>query len=583
MQPSKQQRWQERCAVEPVDIPLWSRQLECPELICQLLSQRQITTLEEARAFLDASLSHMPDPALLSGVETAVERLVQAIRQREMIAVHGDYDVDGISGTALLTQCLRWFGGCVEYHIPLRMRDGYGLSDVALREAANQGVRLVVSVDCGISAHDEARLAAELGMDLIITDHHQPPATLPPALCAINPALADCSYPDKRLSGVGVAFMVMVALRTRLRQLELLPQPEPDLRYALDLVALGTVADLVPLQGVNRALVASGLRLISQRPRSGLAALIKVAEVRQISSGVVGYQLAPRLNAAGRLEDAALGVQLLLDECSSTALAVAGQLNEFNQQRREIEKKVFDQAVERIRSELSDDNRTIVLADERWHAGVIGIVASRLVERFHRPTVLISLAEGQGKGSARSIRGFHLHQAFSACQEPLQGFGGHEFAAGLTIEADKIDHFSRLFEQYARQHLHHDDLVAVRQYDAELYLQDIDMDLYHSLQRMAPFGAGNSEPVFVARNLHVQRPSRVAQKHVRFTVQQDGYSVPCIAFNMVERMAELTAQPIDLMFQITLNTWRGEETLQLQVKDFRAAQSDGDASVIVLG
>nr|WP_320116328.1 single-stranded-DNA-specific exonuclease RecJ [uncultured Desulfuromonas sp.] len=573
MQPFQQRSWQERKSTEAVDLPQWSARLGCAPLVCQLLTQRGISSLEEAQTFLTASLSQLPDPMALSGMGKAVDRLVQAIEADEPIAVHGDYDVDGISGTALLTQCLRWFGVKVSYHIPLRMRDGYGLSELALRRTLEQGIRLVLSVDCGISAHGEAQLAAELGMDLIITDHHQPPETLPVALSCINPWLPDCPYPDKRLSGVGVAFMVMIALRARLRERGRLPEPEPDLRYVLDLVALGTVADLVPLQGVNRALVNSGLRLMVQQPRVGLAALVKVAEVRAITAGVVGYQLAPRLNAAGRLEDATLGVDLLLDEGADSAMPVAEQLNQFNQQRRQIEQQVLEQAIERIERDLADTALTIVLADERWHAGVIGIVASRLVERYHRPTVLIALEEGLGKGSARSIKGFHLYQAFEACQEPLAAFGGHEFAAGLSIEAEQVACFAELFEGYAQSHLDPDMRGAVREYDAELILEEIDEALYHQLQTLAPFGVGNPEPVFVVRRVHIQRPSCVAEKHVRFSLQQDGYSLPCIAFGMAERKAEFSGQTVDVLFQIGMNSWRGQQNLQLIVKDIMAAQS----------
>ncbi|EAT16448.1 single-stranded-DNA-specific exonuclease RecJ [Desulfuromonas acetoxidans] len=575
MQPSQQRSWKERQSAKPVDWQQWSARLGCAPLVCQLLSQRGISTLEEAQAFLTASLSQLPDPMALRGMESAVDRLVQAVKAGEPIAVHGDYDVDGISGTALLTQCLRWFGVNVTYHIPLRMRDGYGLSEVALRRTLEQGIRLVVSVDCGISAHAEAQLAADLGIELIITDHHQPPETLPVSLSCINPWLPDCSYPDKRLSGVGVAFMVMIALRARLRETGNLPDPEPDLRYVLDLVALGTVADLVPLQGVNRALVSSGLRLMAQQPRVGLAALVKVAEVRAVTAGVVGYQLAPRLNAAGRLEDATLGVDLLLDEVSQSAMPVAEQLNQFNHQRRQIEQQVLDQAIERIERDLTDDALTIVLADERWHAGVIGIVASRLVERYHRPTVLIALEEGQGKGSARSIKGFHLYQAFEACQEPLSGFGGHEFAAGLSIDAACVSRFTEQFERYAQSHLNPVMLGAVREYDAELVLEEIDETLYDELQALAPFGMGNPEPVFVVRQVHVHRPSCVAEKHLRFSLQQDGYSVPCIAFGMAQRQDEVVGQAVDVLFQVGMNTWRGQKSLQLIVKDIMPSHVEG--------
>ncbi|MCD6527079.1 MAG: single-stranded-DNA-specific exonuclease RecJ [Desulfuromonas sp.] len=569
MQPSRGRRWLER-TVTQTDISGWSEQLQLDELVCRLLTLRGVDSLASAEQYLSATLSSLPDPGLLRGVDVAVKRLSVAIANAERIAVHGDYDVDGISGTALLCQCLRWFGATVDYHIPLRMRDGYGLSAAALRQAAADGVAVVVSVDCGISAVNEAALAAELGLDLIITDHHQPPETLPSAVSCVNPWLPDCDYPDKRLSGVGVAFMVMIALRAQLRREGRLPSPEPDLRYVLDLVALGTVADLVPLQGVNRLLVQAGLRLLDQQPRPGVQALKQVADVNSVSAGVVGFKLAPRLNAAGRLEDAAMGVELLLSESAHEAQALAEQLNQFNRQRQSIEKEVFDQAVERIENELVDDALTIVLADERWHAGVIGIVASRLVECYQRPTVLIALDDGNGKGSARSIRGFHLYQAFDACSSLLRGFGGHEYAAGLTMDAVQLPAFAQQFEHYAQQHLTVDDLVTLRHYDAELPLQDIDRMLYDSLQAMAPYGMGNPEPLFVGRQVHIQQLAVIAEKHLRFTAQQDGYSMPCIAFGMAERMDELTGE-VDLMFQLSLNCWRDRETLQLNIKDFAAS------------
>lgn len=569
MQPTSQRLWRPKKTVIPIDTPRWAQQLGISELVCQLLAQRGVTDLDAAGVFLSGTLAALPDPFLLDGMTAAVQRLVAAISAGETIAVHGDYDVDGITATALLCEALSWFGAVVEYHIPLRTRDGYGLSEQAIRRAAQSGVQLIVSVDCGISALLEADLAAQLGIDLIITDHHQPLDRLPVAVARINPWLAACRYPDKKLSGVGVAFMLSLALRSALRHSGHLAVPEPDVRYLLDLVAMGTIADLVPLSGINRILVKAGLRLLERGQRPGVVALKQIADVKQVSAGAVGFKLAPRLNAAGRLEDAALGVELLLCQDSRQATQMASQLNDFNQQRQTIEQQVLDQAIERISKELAQEQFTIVLADERWHAGVIGIVASRLVERFHRPTVLIAIDHGVGKGSARSIAGFHLFKSFQHCAALLGGFGGHEFAAGLSIDPQRVPEFAQSFEQYARQRLSAPDLVALRNYDAEVLLHHLDRTFYDELQALAPFGAGNPEPLLLCRGVEVFQPTVVGTKHVRFVVRQAGVSHPCIAFSFGDRLAEFDGE-VDVLFQLTLNSWRDRETLQLNIKDIRA-------------
>ncbi|MDY0190486.1 MAG: single-stranded-DNA-specific exonuclease RecJ [Desulfuromonas sp.] len=571
MQPATQRFWYEKESTVACDTSAWVAELNISPFICHLLCQRSISSLEAATVFLRGTLADLPDPMLLCGMELALARIVKVITAGEKIAIHGDYDVDGITGTALLTAALTQFGAKVDYHIPLRLRDGYGLSETALKQAAEEGITLIISVDCGISALAEADQAAALGLDLIITDHHQPLTTLPRAVTCINPWLSASRYPFKQLSGVGVAFMLIIALRARLRSMEKLPQPEPDIRYLLDLVAMGTIADIVPLHGVNRILVKSGLRLLEQGRRVGVRALKEVADVKRMSAGAVGFKLAPRLNAAGRLEDAALGVRLLLSEDSAVAATIASQVNSFNSQRQKIEAQVLSQALEMVVGNLPDEQYTIVLADERWHSGVIGIVASRLVEMFHRPTVLIALEGDRGKGSARSIRGFHLFNGFQHCGDYLSGFGGHEYAAGLSIKAANIDDFSAAFEQYARATLSAADLQPIRNYDAELLLQDIDRDLMDEINALEPFGAGNPQPLLLCCNVKIQKAGVVGEKHLRFTVQQDGYSHPAIAFGMAERIDELSGA-VDILFNLSLNVWRERETLQLQVKDFRPAQ-----------
>jgi len=570
--------------MNPVSARIWSLRKDLPLLdnrsadlaqtlainpiIAQLLLLRDVDTAEKAREFLSARLSSLPDPSLLPDMELACQRIYQALQQNERIAIHGDYDVDGITGCTLLVEVLRALGADVEYHIPLRMKDGYGLSADAMHQSAVTGCRLAISVDCGVSALVEADLAQELGIDLIITDHHQPPETLPHCLALINPHLPNNQFPWTDLSGVGVAFFLLAGLRRCLRDNNyFVNRTEPDLRHSLDLVALGTIADIVPLGGVNRMLVRTGLELLENGSRPGIAALKKVADVKKVTSGTVGFRLAPRLNAVGRLEDATLGVQLLLGTENEETTALAGMLDEFNRDRQKIEQQTLDQALAMLDSE-EDDRYTIVLACEDWHSGVIGIVASRLVERYNRPTVLIALESGKpGKGSARSISGFHLFNAFNACSEHFCGFGGHAMAAGLSIDADNIAAFRDQFEQEARQQLSQNDLIPVSHHDGEICLDQLSLPLLDQIDQINPFGMGNPQPAFVSRVCQVYNPRILVEKHLKFEVEQSGMRVDCIAFGQAEQFDRLNGS-IDILYRPGINEWRGNKTLQLQIVDF---------------
>jgi single-stranded-DNA-specific exonuclease len=544
------------------------RALNISSLVARTLFFRDIKSAEEGRNFLDPRLSSLPDPFLLAGMAEAVDRLVLAIERAEPIAVHGDYDVDGITGTALLVETLCAFGGIAEYFIPLRLIDGYGLSSEALKRAAASGIKVVLSVDCGVSAVEEARLASELGLDLIITDHHHPPENLPAVLALVNPHQPGCRFPFHELAGVGVAFFLLGALRKALRERgAFASREEPDLRMGLDLVALGTIADIVPLKGINRSLVKTGLSVLNSGQRPGIRALKKVAAVEEVNCGAVGFRLAPRLNAAGRLEDAGKGVDLLLDPSTESALETARLLDGFNRERQRIEQETLAQALEKL-EEKEEDLKSIVLADERWHPGVIGIVASRLVERYQRPTVLIALENGEGKGSARSIGGFHLFRALQACRGHLAGFGGHEFAAGLTVEAAKVESFVSSFEEVAKTWLNEEDLIPKLAYDGEVLLEELSLETVRELSSLAPFGPGNPEPAFVAAGLRAQQIRPVGDDHLRFTIRQGGYSLPCIAFGMASRRPELEGE-VDLLFSPGVNAWRGRESVQLRVRDIR--------------
>lgn len=568
MKPIAQKKWRLRADEPgPSQVAHLAQELGVQSLTARALLLRGVGSADQSREFLHARLAALPDPDLLPDMAIACSRLEQALLRSEKIAVHGDYDVDGITGTTLLVETLRNLGGQVEYHIPLRMRDGYGLSADAIRQAHENGCELIISVDCGVSAHAEADLASEFGIDLIITDHHQPPDELPTCLALINPHLSANRFPWRDLAGVGVAFFLLVGLRRRLRENGYFTHhPEPDLRQGLDLVALGTIADIVPLGGVNRILVRAGLQRLEQGTRPGIAALKKVAEVTQISCGVVGYRLAPRLNAAGRLEDAALGVKLLLGDDVEELRDLAELLDDFNRDRQQIEKQTLEQAIELLEQQEEADRFSIVLADERWHSGVIGIVASRLVERYHRPTVLIALENGQGKGSCRSINRFHLYQALQHCSGSLSGFGGHAMAAGLSLEENSLDAFRNAFEQVAQENLTVADLTPVISHDGDCRLRDLSMPQVIELETLNPFGAGNPQPTFCCKGCQVFSPRILGEKHLKFDIEQDGVRLGCIAFGMAEKYAQLSGS-VDLLFRPGINSWRGQDSVQLQVVD----------------
>ena len=569
MKPVSVRRWLPRGVDPSADVvEALMRELGIRRLPARLLAARGLAGTTAAD-FLSGRLADLPDPLLLPDMATAAARLAAAIIAGEPIAVHGDYDVDGISGTALLVQGLRDCGAQVDYHLPLRLKDGYGLSAAALRAAAAAGVKVVVSVDCGVSAHDEAELAAVLGLALIVTDHHQPPERLPRALAVVNPQRADSAFPYRDLAGVGVAFFLLAAVRRTLRERDwFATRREPDLRTVLDLVALGTIADLVPLQGVNRTLTGTGLKLLDSGSRPGIQALKEVAGVRQVNCGTVGFQLAPRLNAAGRLEDAARGVELLLETDRARALETARLLDGFNRERQQIEQATFAEAAA-MAAQLPDEHtHALVLASEDWHPGVIGIVASRLVERFYRPTLLIALDGEGGRGSGRSIRGLHLYRALQECAEHLQAFGGHEMAAGLSLARDRVSGFARAFEASARAALSVDELIPVLSFDSVELLAALDHQEVAALEGLAPFGMGNPEPVVLVERVRARQLQPLGQGHLRFIAGQGGDTLPAIAFGMAARLEEFQGD-LDLLVSPQINRYNGRETVQLRVRDVR--------------
>lgn len=538
----------------------------------RILATRGFEDGETVRQFMNPSLAGMLDPLLLTDMTAAVERLLTARKRQEQVYIYGDYDVDGVTATALLVSGLSALGVRTGYHIPHRMDDGYGLNREALHSIKEQGAALCISVDCGVTALEEACYCREIGLDLIVTDHHQPLPELPDALAVINPHRLDCAYPFKALAGVGVAFNLLVAFRSKLREQGLFGDNGPDLRQWLDLVALGTVADLVPLTGQNRLLVASGLQRMGNGVRIGLAALKQVSGVTgSVNAGQVGFRLAPRLNAAGRLESAVPGVELLLTDDPRYAGQLAAELDSANAERQAVERRITEQAIMMVEQSGNVAHRSsIVLASKDWHPGVVGIVASRLVERYHRPTILVALQEdGSAKGSGRSISGFHLLEALHDCAPWLTRYGGHRAAAGVSLAVERFEEFAAAFERAAADRLDHELLTPQLLLDLELEPKELTIGLVSELQRLAPFGFGNPEPLVCLKQLRVMDKKVVGKDHLRLKLGRDQRHFTAIAWRMAD-------QPVPELVDVAgipeIDTWGVGERLQLRVKAFREAE-----------
>lgn len=544
-------------------------------LVAQVLVLRNVTTESEADLFLKGGLNRLPDPFQMKGMDKAVSRIIEAMASGQSIGITGDFDSDGQTGTALLVQFFRMVKCPVEFFIPHRENDGYGISADALRDFANRGIQVVISVDCGISAIEEARVARELGISLCVTDHHQPPEQLPEAYAIINPHQPGCTFPFKDLAGVGVAFYLAAGIRKALRVRGWFEgREQPDIRELLDLAAIGTIADLVPLHGLNRLLVQAGLKKIEENGRIGLAALRDVAGIEKVSCGTIAFGVGPRINAVGRLEDATLGVQLMLCDNPDEARRIATHMNDLNRERQDIEKAMLEKAVARIEAgEVGE--RTIVLDSEDFVAGVQGIVASNIVELYHRPTVMISLKDGIGKASARSISGFHLFESLGCCEYLLEKYGGHAGAAGLSIREENIPEFARVFDELAIAGLSEQDMVPKLKYDSEVDLGLLDLSLVDSLQKLAPFGMGCPSPAFVCRGAtcHDVQVIGKQKNHLRFKAGFGQGTIQAIAFGMAEAAEGLEGSRVDLLFAPSVNEWRGNRTVQLEIKDMR--RSDG--------
>ena len=544
-------------------------ELSLPEPICRLLAARGHTPVETAKRYLRPRLEQLLPPEQLLDLGRAVERLARAVRGGETILVHGDYDVDGMSSSALLTRAIRALGGIVVPFIPQRLVDGYDLGDAGVQAARAAGATVVVTCDCGTSALAAVSALQQAGIDVIISDHHLPGGALPNAFAVLNPKRPGCTSEDKDLAAVGVAFKLALALTRALGGNE-------NVVYGmLDLVALATIADIAPLRGENRVFARYGLRMLSETKNVGLRALIRSAglENKPLTAGRIGFILAPRLNAVGRLGHALRGVELLLATSEHHANSIARELEELNAKRQDIDRAVLEQARQRVLHMNLDETYGIVLAEDGWHPGVIGIVASRIVEEFGRPTVLIGLEGDAGKGSGRSISRFDLHAGIGRCAHLLERFGGHRSAAGVTIARDRVEAFAQCFNESARSVLTVDDLVPELRVDLEVALGDLTPGFEALLRHLEPCGVGNPAPVLLTRGVRLAAPPRaVGQGGLKLRLETGSREpLDAIGWSLGRRLAEIDpARPLDIVYRLERDEYKGVSRLQVRLADFRA-------------
>ncbi|MFN2565022.1 MAG: single-stranded-DNA-specific exonuclease RecJ [Gemmatimonadaceae bacterium] len=560
-------RWVFSAAPDAAVVARLMSELLLPEPICRLLAARGHGQPDVAKRYLRPRLDQLHEPTLMMELDRAVERITRAVRDGETIMVHGDYDVDGICSTTLLTRALRALGARVVPFIPHRLLDGYDLGSAGVEAALAAGARVVITADCGTSARQPVERLQAAGVDVIVTDHHLPGGELPPALAVLNAKRPGCAYPDKDLAAVGVAFKLALAVTRAMGANE-----NPVLGM-LDLVALATIADIAPLRGENRVFARYGLKLLNETQNVGLRALVRAAGLqgKPLTAGRVGYVLAPRLNASGRLGHAMRGVELLLSRDEHEANAIARELEELNRRRQGEDQRTVARARELVAGLDLDATSGIVLAEEGWHPGVIGIAASRIVEEFGRPTILIALDGPEGKGSGRSISAFDLHEALGQTRDLLLRYGGHRAAAGLTIARDRVAAFASRFNAVARERLDPEDLVPELHVDLEVSLDDVTPTLEAILRHLEPCGVGNPAPVLVARQVRLAGPPRIVGGtglKLRLATSRGEFVV--LGWDMASRVAEIpAAQPFDVAFRLERDEWNGETRLQGRLADFK--------------
>ena len=568
--PMGRKRWTIREVSDELSLQRLADSLNISPILARLLVLRNIKTFNEARQFFRPSIESLHDPFLMDQMESATSRVITALTENQKICIFGDYDVDGTCATALLYMFLKELDANVEFYIPKRLEEGYGLSTSAIDTVKEKGTKLMIAVDCGITAIAETDYANQLGIDVIICDHHQPKDQLPNAFAVLDPLKPCCNYPFKYLSGAGVAFKLAQGVCDRIGKREL------PLKY-LDLVALAGAADIVTLTDENRILVNEGLNQVNLNPRPGIEALIEISRLQpgQLTSGQIVFTVAPRINAVGRLGNAERAVNLLIANNKKDALELAKVLETENYERRKIDVETFEAAKEIVESQINlDDEVAIVLHNESWHPGVIGIVASRLVEKYYRPSVLLTTMDGIAKGSARSINGFNIYEALQKCNDLLLHFGGHQAAAGLALELDKIDEFRTKFNEVLKSSITSEDLLQVISIDSKIKFSEITPKFLRILDQFAPFGPGNLRPAFLTEGVHVvNTPRLVGNNHLLVSFKQNGSDkvFDTIGFNMGEHyeMIKQNNCEIDVVFSIEKTIRDNRIYPQLKLKDIK--------------
>lgn len=556
--------------VDPAKVEALQSVLKIHPILCELLVQRGIEAFDVAKKFFRPSLSDLHDPWLMKDMKKAVARIEKAFQERHRILVFGDYDVDGTTSVATLYQFLQSIGESIDFYIPHRYKEGYGISKIGIDYAKANGINLIISVDCGIKSTELVTYAKDLGIDFIICDHHLPDLILPPAIAILNPKQEDCTYPYKELCGCGVVFKLISALAQHFN----LPA-ETYLKY-LDLVATAIAADIVPLTDENRTLAFFGLQKVNESPSHGILALMELAKQKpplKISNLV--FAVAPRINAAGRMDDAKKAVQLFIEKDYASAMTVASLLQQDNLDRREADTSISEEALAEIENDPTHhEKKSTVVFQPHWHKGVVGIVASRLIEKHYKPTIVLTQSGEVVTGSARSVQGFNLYEALHACRAHLLGYGGHFAAAGMTLSIDQLGAFKIAFEKAVAERITPEQLVPEITISAVLPLDQINMQFLQIIAQMEPFGPDNMRPIFIARGVRDNGYSKlVKEAHISFNVIQGKNNVRGIGYNMPEKISLVkSGNPFDLLFQLQLNDWQGTQSVQIQVIDIKASE-----------
>ena len=539
-----------------------SNKFNISKLLSKIIVNREITDNKDIEVFLNPTRNDFYNPFLMPDMEKTVERVIEAIKNKEKVIIYGDYDVDGITSITVLKKYLEERGLMVDYYIPNRLEEGYGLNKQAIEEIINKNYTLIITVDCGISATEEIEICNKAGIDVIITDHHEQLETIPNAYAVVDTKRKDNKYPFRELCGAGVVFKLIQALSIKLNL-----DAKEYLKY-LDIVCIGTISDIVPLISENRVIAKLGLKLIAQTKNIGLKTLIQESGYKSIDSGMISFGIAPRINACGRMGYQEEALKLFLTNNIQEAREITTKLNRYNSKRQEKEKQIFEQAIKAIEKEDINKISSIVIAGENWHHGVIGIVASKITEKFFKPTILVCIENNMGKGSGRSVPGFDLHGALVSSSKYLEKYGGHEMAVGLTLKKENFKNFKNTFEKIAEQS-NIKELVPVIKLDGELGLKDINKDLVKELKLLEPYGEKNRTPIFVYKNLKIDSIRSLSEgKHLKLTLKDDNILINAIGFNLGNLSEEfLIGDKIDIAGTLELNTFNGEELVQINIKD----------------